>query len=73
MVRMTKHSTVMSVQETQSSFLGGDTVLFHNVEDEDERVEREAFKLTRQNWEDMGCPTHITLTVEPGDTLNEPS
>lgn len=26
---------------------------------------------TRADWEDMGSPTSLTLTVEPGDLLND--
>lgn len=26
--------------------------------------------LHQEMWEDLGCPEDITVTVEPGDTLN---
>jgi len=29
------------------------------------------FPLHRRDWADMGCPQTITVTIEPGDTLNE--
>ena len=30
-----------------------------------------SFSMRTIDYEDMGCPTVITLTVEPGDLLNE--
>lgn len=27
--------------------------------------------LTREVWEDLGKPSQITMTIEPGDKLNE--
>lgn len=29
------------------------------------------FSMSREAWQDMGQPRVITVTIEPGDTLNE--
>ena len=29
------------------------------------------FSMSREAWQDMGQPREITVTIEPGDTLNE--
>ena len=26
--------------------------------------------ISRELWDDMGCPSEVTVTVEPGDKLN---
>lgn len=28
------------------------------------------FSMSQEAWEDMGSPRQITVTIEPGDTLN---
>lgn len=46
-------------------------VRFHQPEEEGDEFYR-GWILTRESWEDMGSPKHITITVEPGDLLNQP-
>lgn len=38
------------------------TVLLHN--------EVHLLSLPRQKWEDMGSPRQVTITIEPGNTLD---
>ncbi len=28
-------------------------------------------ELNEEQWRDLGCPSEITVTIEPGDLLNE--
>lgn len=35
-----------------------------------ERAGEECLALTRRDWEEMGRPEVITLTIEPGDQFN---
>lgn len=38
--------------------------------DEDTNVMRRKVYLDIETYQDLGCPDTITVTVEPGDTLN---
>jgi hypothetical protein len=44
-------------------------VLF-NREDSDEPVYH-SWSMRRDDWEEMGSPETITITIEPGDLLNQ--
>ena len=39
--------------------------------DEEGSLRTHLVELDRQVWKDMGMPTSITITIEPGDKLNE--
>lgn len=64
---MIKHRTVIYRKEE------GDTpnsVYFEGIRDfEDEVVD--GFHMTKDNYRDFGYPNVVTLTVEPGDLLQE--
>lgn len=45
-------------------------VVFQAHNDDDGRLETEV-TYSRHSWNDMGRPETITLTIEPGDHLNE--
>lgn len=62
---MTKHQTIMQMSEGQA-FTG--LVIFEQEEIDGEVTEQVC--ITEQNWEDLGNPDVITVTVEPGDILN---
>lgn len=38
---------------------------------EEDELPRRVVYITREDWEDIGSPDTITLTVEPGDLLND--
>lgn len=40
-----------------------------NIDDDTGR-EYDSLEIDESLWRDMGAPTHITLTVVPGDKLN---
>lgn len=68
MAQMTKHVTVM---HHSSHFPHGGLALFvQDPFDGDDESNREKIVISKQLYEDMGCPTRITVTVEPGDKLN---
>lgn len=62
-----KHITVAYRKEE------GDTpgsVYFEPLKDSEEEVV-DGYHMTPQNYRDFGCPNVVTITVEPGDLLNE--
>lgn len=62
---LTKHRTILHYWTTSmglTSFL---------TRDEDTGSVVEAHELPEDVWVDMGSPDTITVTVEPGDLLNE--
>jgi hypothetical protein len=48
----------------------GDDVAFTTRCDDSGHVQR-TLAFSRRDWEDMGRPDRLTVTVEPGDRLNE--
>lgn len=38
--------------------------------DEDTGLATTVLKMTERSWRDLGSPTQVTLTIEPGDSLN---
>lgn len=68
-VRLSQHVTVMDLLEDQPF---DEVRKFRNASEDDifEGTVPEIFYLTSQNWEDMGSPNSITVTVHPGDLLN---
>ena len=40
------------------------------IEPLDELGDARGINLCRRDWDDMGSPDTITVTIEPGDTLN---
>lgn len=67
---LARHRTVLHRVQREGT---GQFVWF--AQDDDEGVLTitigEPFRLARGLWEEMGSPDQITLTVEPGDLLNE--
>lgn len=47
-----------------------DTVTFGHRHDPDEPDRFRMITIDREVWEDMGTPDTITITIEPGDTIN---
>lgn len=75
---MTKHRVVMSISKVTRRF-PKDTIPFDtrsteadDVAESDLTVDKQFF-MSRFDWEEMGKPETITITVEPGDKLNEGS
>ena len=69
---MTKHQTVMHIVDV-SKYVNRDDirVYFSAIREEgDEPYSNETHRIQRSEWEDMGKPDTITVTVEPGDLLN---
>lgn len=46
-------------------------IYFQHRKDGDE--DRQGFYMTRRDWDEMGQPTQVTITVEPGDLIPEES
>lgn len=69
MIKLNQHVVVMDLAEGQPF----DEVRKFRSASEDDIVEGvipEAYYLTTKNWEDMGSPIAITITVQAGDLLN---
>lgn len=67
-VRTSRHQTVFSVFKPADDD-GEDKVVFKQVVDEGE--EYHAFVMQGNTFRELGEPLLITVTVEPGDTLND--
>jgi len=69
-VLMTEHKVVMTLSEQAFA----EVRKFGSVTEEEMAagVIPEAVYITKQNWDDMGSPEAITVTIVPGDTLNQP-
>lgn len=54
------------------TFVGrhGDWARFEAYDEDSGRLRRRVSFLAYE-WDDMGCPRVVTLTIEPGDRLNE--
>lgn len=64
---MIKHRSVIYRKEE------GDTpnsVYFEGLKDSEDEVV-DGFHMTKANYRDFGCPNVVTVSVEPGDLLNE--
>lgn len=66
-MRMTQHRTLMEISDDQPF---EESVVFVNDEDQDAE---EQFHMDSDLWDEMGCPEIITVTINPGDLLNDPS
>jgi hypothetical protein len=64
---LTKHAIVMSALREPYN---ATEVVFLTTPDED-TGHRETMRLSPDAWRDMGEPDVVTVTVEPGDTLND--
>ena len=49
----------------------GSTVVIFRGTDEDIPSYYRSHTMERDHWEELGRPEEITLTIEPGDTLND--
>lgn len=63
---LVKHRTVLD-KAPYSPTPEADYVIFDNYA----WLGNENLGISRQTWEDMGRPKELTITVEPGDKLNE--
>lgn len=66
---LVQHQTIMTLGDEQAF---EDVRKFGNLtrEEMEEGLIPEAIYITKKNWEDMGSPEIITVTVNPGDILN---
>lgn len=65
-MKITKSQCIMDISlQTEIA----PTVSFLAVNDDN--VSYRWIQLTREDWDNLGSPTRITVTVVPGDTLNE--
>lgn len=74
MTELTTHKTIVYLASFEDSFLGDDSnVRFScGVPDPGESQPRVRDLLIRKElWVELGQPDALTITVEPGDTLNE--
>ncbi len=71
MTNCTKHRTVLRFQPNTTQGYEGPIVQFLYERDDDEPPE--SYLMEVGCWVDMGNPDTITVTVEPGDLLNEAS
>lgn len=67
---MTKTQTVLSIPEGWSKGVNRGQVFF-GQEGTDEDTRQHEMYLDRQVWEELGSPTTVTITIEPGDKLND--
>lgn len=63
---LVKHRSVLD-KVPYSPMPEADYVLFDNYAE----LGNESLGISRQMWKDMGRPSELTITVEPGDKLNE--
>lgn len=63
---LVKHTILAKLHEVQQSQRH---VYFQFELDESEQ--REGVYMTRKNWDEMMQPTQITVTIEPGDQLQD--
>ena len=70
MSNIIRHQTIMTIRD--SPFL--EVKKFGNTTDEEmaEGIIPEGYYLTAANWKAMGEPEVITVTIVPGDILNNP-
>lgn len=68
---LTKTRTILQTSFGWSKWRDATQVFFALSADEEDVARRHEFLMDRLVWEDMGSPTTITLTIEPGDKLNE--
>lgn len=69
MAQLTKSQTVLTFR-----YATGDGAYFeHQAEKGEDASNKEwnSFHFNKQDWTDMGSPQEVTLTIEPGNTLNE--
>jgi hypothetical protein len=72
-VTLTKHMTLMYLQD-DSPLSDADAVPWRRFANEPEEGEVgvcENVIIARDCWADMGSPDVVTVSVEPGDLLNE--
>lgn len=65
--RMTKHVTVMVRTPTPD----GSIVFEPESSEDDPALWQESLLIEASMWDDLGQPSTITVTVEPGDRLND--
>ena len=68
MARLNESQTVLDRSDSSDS---DEEVYFDKGDDEPSPSNLRDLYIPRQMWEDMGNPDKITVTVVPGDALNE--
>jgi len=79
MVNLLKSQMVLVLQTLDTDELGGEVVEIVKFQessrwdDPEDRSSHSAteIQLSLEMWQDMGTPDRITVSVVPGDTLNE--
>ena len=62
---LTKTQTVMEFDLVDSGHV------YFSSKDDDTSDRLRGFNMEENDWNDMGSPLEITVTVEPGDRLND--
>lgn len=65
---LTKTRSIVPLASDQD---GLGRLFFQRTPDEDGDGQGPRVSLARDVWSDMGCPKEVTVTVEPGDWLND--
>lgn len=58
------------VMQINPPLISGAPVTFKSTYDDTGEIYRDV-RMSAQDWRDMGEPTEITLTITPGDGLND--
>lgn len=66
---LSKQRSVFSIS-SKTRMMPKNTVPFDTEVDGEESVDCHVFFVDKALWDDMGQPHEITVTIEPGDTLN---
>lgn len=62
-----KSSTVL---DNKTEYYDDEVVTFYNKDDDTGMVNK-IFTMPKDFWEELGSPEVVTITIEPGDKLNE--
>lgn len=74
---MTTESTLLKSRSVMEITHEGISHIYFAHPDRNEEPENQTsaclrhVNLDRETWEDMGCPREITISIEPGDRLDD--
>lgn len=69
---LVKFQSILVTDPDYNRQKNGDFVFFgHENEEDDTYRAGTEYVMTRKDYEELGAPTQITITIEPGDTLND--
>lgn len=71
MTNLQKIETVLEVTLTAIDDGLDDQFVYYDDLDEDNKDRFTSLQMSRRDYEDFGRPTIVTVTIVPGDTLNE--